>query len=78
MAHAASCGRDVRVLASRDTAQHRLEAWRESASAPSSDELQLRALQYAQKPLVGPNWGLYEAFKDLRHDQMLKMIWVRP
>lgn len=54
-------------------AQQRLEAWRQSAFSPSASELEIQALQYASKPTIGQNWGLYEAYKSLRHDQMIKI-----
>lgn len=55
-------------------AQHHLEAWRNSAFSPSADEMELLAQEYADQPAIGQNWGFYEAFKDLRHDQMLKIV----
>lgn len=54
-------------------AQQRLEAWRESAFSPTANELEVEALQYASKPSIGQNWGLYEAYKSLRQDQLMKI-----
>ncbi len=54
-------------------AQQRLEAWRESAFSPTASELEVEALQYASKPSIGQNWGLYEAYKSLRQDQLMKI-----
>ncbi len=56
-----------------DSGQQSLDAWRKSAFAPSADELQLQAQEYATEPAVGQNWGMVEAFNKLRQQQKVKV-----
>ena len=48
---------------------HYIDALRRQTSAPSASELQLQGLRYASDPRIGPNWGLAEAFTQLRRVQ---------
>ena len=48
---------------------HNLEKLRRESSAPSTTEMQQRGLHYAADPTIGPNWGLSEAFSQLRRLQ---------
>ncbi len=43
----------------------RLASWREKMASPTS----LQMLEIAQKKNVGIDWGLYEAFSELRQNQ---------
>ena len=43
----------------------RLASWREKLASPTS----LQMLEIAQKKNVGIDWGLYEAFSELRQNQ---------
>ena len=54
-------------------AQQRLDAWRRSAFSPTSGELEISAQQYANQPAIGQNWGMYEAYKNLRQQQQTKI-----
>jgi hypothetical protein len=42
-------------------------------ATPSSTELQQQAIHHAAETGVGPNWGLTEAFKQLRKTQAKKL-----
>lgn len=50
-------------------AVHYIDALRRQTSTPSASELQHQGLQYASDPRIGPNWGLAEAFTQLRRLQ---------
>jgi hypothetical protein len=48
----------------------RLHAWHERSRSPSARELQWQALQLAESDSqVGANWGMFEAFRQLRSMQ---------
>ena len=51
----------------------RLTAWYERVSSPSSAELQERALEIAADRNIGPHWGLFEAFSQLRRSQAARL-----
>lgn len=53
--------------------QQRLEDWRNAAFAPSTDEMEMQAQAYAEQPAVGHNWGLVEAYKNLKQQQHVKI-----
>ena len=48
---------------------HYVSAMRTRSTAPSVTEMQDRGLQYAADPHIGSNWGLSEAFTQLRRLQ---------
>lgn len=52
--------------------QQRLEVWRQNAFTPSTDELQQQAQAYAERSSVGQNWGMVEAYKNLKQQQRAK------
>lgn len=54
-------------------AQQHLDAWRRTAFSPTAGELEMRAQQYADQPAIGQNWGMYEAYKNLRQQQQTKI-----
>lgn len=48
---------------------HYIDALRTRSTAPSATEMQDRGLRYASDPHIGSNWGLTEAFTQLRRLQ---------
>ncbi len=52
----------------------RLASWREKMASPTS----LQMLEIAQKKNVGIDWGLFEAFSELRQNQALRFGQVTP
>jgi hypothetical protein len=48
---------------------HYMHALRRQSTAPSATEMQDRGLRYAADPHIGSNWGLSEAFTQLRRLQ---------
>ncbi|MGN6546857.1 MAG: hypothetical protein ACTHK7_17510 [Aureliella sp.] len=51
----------------------RMAAWYEQAADPSSSQLQQRALEIAADRNIGPHWGLFEAFAQLRRGQAARL-----
>ena len=47
----------------------RMAAWYERIASPSSVQLQERALEIANDRSIGPHWGLFEAYSQLRRSQ---------
>ena len=54
-------------------AQQQLEGWRQTAFSPNSSQLELQAQEFASQPTIGQNWGMVEAFRNLRQSQFLKI-----
>lgn len=54
--------------------QQRLEAWRKNAAGPSNQELERQAQAYAEQPTVGHNWGMVEAYRNLKQQQRAKFV----
>lgn len=48
---------------------HNINKLRRKSSAPSAKEIEQRGLHYAADPTIGSNWGLSEAFSQLRRLQ---------
>lgn len=48
---------------------HYVDTIRTQSTAPSATEMQLRGLEFATDPHIGSNWGLSEAFTQLRRSQ---------
>ena len=46
-----------------------VDVLRSQASAPTAREIQSRAIDFASDPGIGPNWGLTEAFTQVRRFQ---------
>ncbi len=53
---------------------HYIDALRRQSTAPSAIEMQTRGLQYAADPHIGSNWGLSEAFTQLRRLQANRLV----
>lgn len=52
----------------------RLTTWQERSLSPSAAELEHQALDFSDNQNVGPHWGLYEAFSQLRRDQAARLV----
>jgi hypothetical protein len=51
----------------------RLTAWYEGRRSPSATEMELHALDLSTSGDVGPHWGLFEAFSQLRSMQAARL-----
>jgi hypothetical protein len=51
----------------------RLTAWYDRVASPSSSQLQQQALQISSDRDIGPHWGLFEAFSQLRRSQAARL-----
>ena len=50
-----------------------MDLLRSRASAPSASEIHARAIQYGSQPQIGVNWGMAEAFTQLRRVQATRL-----
>ena len=50
-----------------------LDTLRVRTAAPTVSEIHARAIEYVSEPGIGSNWGMTEAFSQLRRTQAMRL-----